>query len=237
MIFYKDVFSKTYFKPGSCSSFMKLLLLTYSILVFTICSGQKSISTKDTLVLNHLRLVRTMQGTRLQSLTTLSGDTILKDAGYYLNLTFIDINADGYKDIQVFVVSNTPNQCENYLFDREKNIFRLLQNCDSDIRLVKGTKYYYSYNSAGCADMNWESYLSKIEGFKLVPAGYIHGRGCNFDVKKNPQEILIYKITNPVTKTKLLLRKLPYSKHIPTFGDKWIFIANYWQKNWQTFKS
>ena len=221
---------------------MKLLLLTYFVLCFGISYAQRDETnflkqTKDTLVLNNQRLVRTLRDQKLQSLTTLSGDTILKDVGYYSEIKFIDINADGYTDIRAFVVSNTPNQCENYLFDKEKMVFRLLQNCDLDIRLVKGTKYYYSYNRAGCADLNWESYLSEIENFKLVPVGYIYGQGCDFDVKENPQEILIYKITNPATETKLLIRKLPYSKYIPTFGDKWNFIANYWQKNWQTFKS
>jgi hypothetical protein len=226
---------------------MKLLLLTYSILIFTVCSGQKSISTKvkktfseqtkDTLVLNHQRLIRALRDKRLQSLVMLSGDTILKDVGYYSEVEFIDINADGYKDIRAFVVSNTPNQCENYLFDKKKKTFLLLQNCDLDIRLIKGTHYYYSYNRAGCADMNWESYLSSIENFKLVPAGYIYGQGCDFDVKNNPQTIEIYKITNPAAETKILLKKLSYIKCIPTFGDKWNFIENYWRKNWQTFKS
>ncbi len=221
---------------------MKLLLLTYFVLLFAVCYAQKDKTnflkqTKDTLVLNNQRLVRTLRDQKLQSLTTLSGDTILKDVGYYSEIKFIDINADGYTDIRAFVVSNTPNQCENYLFDKEKKVFCLLQNCDLDIRLVKGTKYYYSYNRAGCADLNWESHLSKIENFKLVPVGYIYGQGCDFDVKKNPQQILIYKITNPATETKLLIRKLPYSKYIPTFGKKWNFIASYWQKNWQTYKS
>jgi hypothetical protein len=220
---------------------MKLLLLIYFVLFFGVSYAQRDKpnflkQTKDTLILNNQRLVRTLRDQKLQSLTTLSGDTILKDVGYYSEIKFIDINADGYTDIRAFVVSNTPNQCENYLFDKEKMVFRLLQNCDLDIRLVKGTKYYYSYNRAGCADLNWESYLSKIENFKLVPIGYIYGQGCDFDVKENPQQMLIYKITNPATETKLLIRKLPYSKYIPTFGEKWNFIGSYWQKNWQTFK-
>ncbi|MFL5742926.1 MAG: hypothetical protein ACJ75B_22090 [Flavisolibacter sp.] len=226
---------------------MRLLLLTSSILIFTVCSGQKSISpklkrsfsgqTKDTLVLNHQRLVRTLRDNKLQSLVMLSGDTILRDAGYYSEVEFIDINADGYKDIRAFVVSNTPNQCENYLFDKKKKTFRFLKNCDLDIRLIKGTNYYYSYNRIGCAGMNWESYLSRIENFKLVPAGCIYGQGCNFDVKNNPQTIEIYKIINPDEETKILLKKLPYMKHIPKPEDKRNFIEAYWRKNWQTFKS
>jgi hypothetical protein len=226
---------------------MKLLLLSYSILFLTVCNAQKSVGTKtksgfsretkDTLIINHQRLIRTMKDGRFQSLSTLSGDTILKDVGYYSNVEFIDINADGYKDIRAFVVSNTPNQCENYLFNKEKMAFQLLLNCDLNIRLIRGTNYYYSYNRAGCADLNWESYLSRIENFKLVPVGYIYGQGCDFEVKENPQEILIYKITNPFAETKILVRKLPYTKYIPTFGDKWNFIASYWQKNWRTFKS
>lgn len=221
---------------------MKLLLLTFFVLCFGISYAQRDETNflkqkKDTLILNNQSLVRTLRDQNLQSLTTLSGDTILKDVGYYADIKFIDINADGYTDIRAFVVSNTPNQCENYLFDKGKKIFRLLQNCDLDIRLVKGTKYYYSYNRAGCADLNWESYLSKIENFKLVPVGYIYGQACDFDFKENPQQIFIYKITNPASETKLLIRKLPYSKYIPTFGEKWDFIESYWQKNWAIFKS
>jgi hypothetical protein len=215
------------------------ILISISLLLFcTVCKSQRNktlTQTKDTLILNHQNFVRTSRDKKLQSLATLSGDTVLRNGEYYSNIRFVDINADGFKDIRAFVFSNTPNQCENYLYDKANRTFRQIEACDLDIQLIKGTKFYYSYNRAGCADLNWESYLSKIENFKLVSLGYIYGQGCDFQVKENPQEIRIYKITKPDKDEKALLKKLRYRPYIPKFGDKWGFIENYWKKNWQTF--
>lgn len=212
---------------------------------FAVCSGQNGVSINsisrdflqknDTFVINSQQLILTIENARFQSLTTLSGDSILKDMGYYSKVEFIDIDADGYKDIRAFVVSNTSNQCENYLFDKKQKAFRLLQNCDLDIQLIEGTKFYYSYNGAGCGNLNWESYMGRIGNCKFIPIAYINRQGCDFDIQRKPQEILIYKITDPVTATKILVSRLPYTKFIPQFGDKWKFIESYWQKNWVTF--
>jgi hypothetical protein len=218
--------------------FMRALISIFLLLPCTVCKSQSAKTlkqTKDTLILNHQKFVRTFKDKKLQSLTTLSGDAVLKNGDYYSNVEFVDINADGYKDIRAFVFSNTPNQCENYLYDKVNKTFRQIEACNLDIQLIKGTKFYYSYNRAGCADMNWESYLSKIENFKLVSLGYIYGQGCDFQIKENPQEIKIYKITNPDKEEKVLFKKLPYRQYIPKFEDKWDFIENYWKKNWQTF--
>jgi hypothetical protein len=218
--------------------FMRALISISLLLLCTICKSQSDKTlkqTKDTLILNHQIIVQTFKEKKLQSLTTLSGDTVLKNGDYYSNIVFVDINDDGFKDIRAFVISNTPNQCENYLYDKANKTFRQIEACDLDIQLIKGTKFFYSYDRAGCADMNWESYLSKIENFKLVSLGYIYGQGCDFQVKENPQEIKIYKITNPDKDQKVLFKKLPYRQYIPKFEDKWYFIKNYWKKNWQTF--
>jgi hypothetical protein len=83
--------------------------------------------------------------------------------------------------------------------------------------------------------MNWESYLSKIEDYKLINIGYINGQGCDEDVKENPQTIEIYKISGNREENKKLVEKLPYLKYIPEFGDKWDFINNYWKKNYRKF--
>ena len=217
---------------------MRALIFILLLLLSAVCKsqGDKTLKqTKDTLILNHQKFIRTLKDKKLQSLTTLSGDTVLKDGDYYSDVKFVDINADGYKDIRAFVFSNTPNQCENYLYDKRKRGFILLEDCDLDIQLLKGTKYYYSYNRAGCADMNWESYLSKIENYKLVSLGYINGQGCDFQVKENPQVIEIFKISNTDIDQKKLVKKLPYLKYIPKFEDKWDFIKNYWKMNWRTF--
>ncbi len=225
-------------KYKRCMRFMRALIFIPFLFFYTVCksqSGETQKLSKDTLLLNHQKFIRTFKDKKFQSLTTLRGDTVLKNGEYYSEVKFIDINADGYKDIRAFVFSNTPNECENYLYDKEKKSFRLIEDCELDIQIIKGTPYYYSYNRAGCADMNWESNLSKIENYKLVSLGYIYGKGCDFEVKENPQIIEIYKIQNTDKDQKVLIKKLPYLKYIPKFDDKWSFIKEYWTKNYRKF--
>lgn len=188
----------------------------------------------DTIILNKLKLVQTFKDKKFQTLITLSGDTIIKDAGYYFKLKFLDINGDGYKDIRAFVFGDTPNQCENYLYDKQSKKFKLVEDCDMDIQLIKGTQYYYSYNRSGCGDMNWESYLSKIKNYKLVSLGYMYGEGC-ITLSRDPRTITITKLQSPEKGKNRHIAKLSYSKHIPRLGDKWFFIRNYWTNNYRIF--
>ncbi len=190
----------------------------------------------DTLKINDQKFIQTLKGSNFNCLMSLQGDTIVRSEDYYFKAEFLDIDEDGYKDIRVFAFSNTPNQCDNYLFDKKLKTFKLIENCDLDIQKIKGTKFFYSYNRAGSADMNWESHLSKIENNKLVDCGYMYGQGCDFEIEKNPQIIEIYKVSNSDTDEKILIKKLPYQKHIKEFGDKWEFIENYWTRNCKTFE-
>ena len=190
----------------------------------------------DTIKINDQKFIQTLKDSNFNCLLSLQGDTIVKSEDYYFKAEFLDIDKDGYKDIRVFAFSNTPNQCDNYLFDKNLKTFKLIENCDLDIQKIKGTDFFYSYNRAGCADMNWESHLSKIENYKLLDYGYIYGQGCDFEIEKNPQVIEIYKVSNSDTDEKVLIKKLPYQKHIKEFGDKWEFIENYWTRNYKTFE-
>ncbi len=190
----------------------------------------------DTLKINGLKYIQTLKDTNFNCLLSIQGDTIVKSEDNYFKLELIDIDKDGNKDIRVFAFSNTPNQCDNYLFDKTTSSFKLIENCHLDIKKVRGTSFFYSYNRAGCAGLNWESSLSKIENYKLVNYGYIHGQGCDFEIEKNPQIIEIYKVSNSDTDERTLIKKLPYQKHIKEFGDKWDFIENYWTKNHKTFE-
>lgn len=190
----------------------------------------------DTLQINNRQYIQILKDNKFNCLLSLQGDTIVKSEDYYFEAKFLDIDEDGYKDIRVFAFSNTPNQCDNYLFDKELKTFILIDNCDLDIKKLKGTQFYYSYNRVGCADMNWESHLSKIEKYKLVNYGYINGQGCDFEVKENPQVIEIYKVIDPDKDEKKLIKSLPYSKHIPKNNDKWDFIEKYWKQNFKTFE-
>ncbi|UUV20668.1 hypothetical protein [Paenimyroides aestuarii] len=190
----------------------------------------------DTIKINDHIYIQTITNNHFNCLLSIQGDTIVKSEHYYFEAKFLDIDEDGYKDIRVFVFSNTPNQCDNYLFDKKLKKFKHIENCDLDIQKIKGTDFLYSYNRAGCADMNWESHLSKIENYKLVDYGYIYGQGCDFEIEKNPQVIEIYKVNNLDTDDKKLIKKLSYQKHIKEFGDKWDFIEKYWTKNYKTFE-
>lgn len=103
------------------------------------------------------------------------------------------------------------------------------------VRLKADSSYYYSYHRAGCADMNWASDLFKITNFKIVQVGHMYGKGCNFEVRQNPQVVEVYKVINNDEGKGKLVEKLPYLTNIPRFGDKWDFIKNYWNKNYQKF--
>jgi hypothetical protein len=192
----------------------------------------------DTLTINDQKFIQTLKDSNFSCLLSLNGDTIVKSEGYYFEAVFLDIDKDGYKDIRVFVFSNMPNQCYNYLFDRRLKTFKLIEHCYLDIQKIKGTDFFYSYNRVGCADMNWVSHLSKIENYKLINYGYMYGQGCDFEVEKYPQVIEIYKVihSDADNDERILVEKLPYQKHIKVFDDKWEFIENYWKRNNKTFE-
>jgi hypothetical protein len=190
----------------------------------------------DTLEINHQLYIRILKDGKFNGLLSIKGDTIAAIEDIYSNIEFPDINEDGFKDIRTYFFSNTPNQCDNYLFDIKTKTFRLIEDCWLDIQKVKGTDFYFSYERAGCADMNWESYLGKIENNKLIDYGYIYGQGCDFDIKENPQVIEIYKITGTEEDQKKLIKTLPYLKHISEFSDKWDFTETYWKQHYRKFE-
>ncbi|MDJ1500504.1 hypothetical protein [Xanthocytophaga agilis] len=185
---------------------------------------------KDTITINTEKLVLSTDVNEIfYGLTTLRGDTIIKFEEFYNDAIFPDINGDGYKDIEVEIISNNPD-FETYLFDPKQRRFRYLENCDLALQRIKGTHYYYSYNAAGCADYNWESHLSKIVNYQLIVMGHIEGDACEPDSTKN--KISIYKVRK---EKEMLYKSLPYQKYIPKFEAKWDFIDRYWRKNYQQF--
>lgn len=192
--------------------------------------------TADTVSLNSHYFIQTYQNGNFNCLLSIEGDTIIASQNYYSNIAYLDIDEDGCDDIRVFIFSNMPNDCITYLFDKKSESFKLLQNCHLDIKKIEKTSLFYSYNAAGCADMDWESHLSKINNFKLFPIGYIRGQGCDFDTINNPQTIEIYKILQP-NDIEMKIEELPYLENIPQFEDKWDFIENYWSKNYELFQN
>lgn len=168
----------------------------------------------------------------LLTVNSLLLDTL--DSGGLLNLEFIDFNNDNNKDILVSFIANNPTSYL-YLFDPTNNKFQFLENFMefSDASQLKAfPKFYFSYHRAGCADLNWVSALFKIENFKVIQLGYIHGKGC----EDQEQVIEIYKIRDNNEENQQLIEKLPYSKNIPKFEDKWTFMEKYWNKNFEKFK-
>lgn len=188
----------------------------------------------DTILLNN-KLYLIVHNNYYSYLSSFEGDTIIK-GDFNGQFEFLDINLDGYKDIRFRIdYSWIPNECSNYLYDKKTSTYKLLINCYLVLENIKGTDFYYSYERAGCEDSNWESYLSKIENYKLVNYGYMSGQGCELDTINFPQVIDIYKIADEYKDNKKLIQKLPYSKNIPEFGDKWEFIVKYWSENYRIF--
>jgi len=152
-------------------------------------------------------------------------------------IDFPDFNNDGYADILIDYLGNNSTYFL-YLFDPITKHFKSIDGYmkyPDAVQLKANSKYYYSYHRAGCADMNWVSDLFKIVNFKIIQVGHIYGKGCEFEVKENPQVIEIYKVTNNNEKKGKLIKKLPYLKYIGDSGDKWDFIKSYWNKNFQKF--
>lgn len=181
---------------------------------------------RDTLLQNGVSQVEVRKAGQPQSVHTLSGDTIVKQADYYHSITHPDINEDGYNDIRITVFSNTPNQCENYFFDKTSGRYHWIENGDLDMEKVKGTDLYFSYNRAGCADMNWESHLTRIENWIEVPVGRIHTKGCG----EKDDGIYIYRVKDDKEQ---LVEKLGIDSNIQQ--NKWAFIKSYWEGHYRKF--
>jgi len=159
-------------------------------------------------------------------ITTIDGDTIVPFSDNYSRIGFTDIDGDRYSDIQVFINNDEYNQCETYLYDKVNKVFRLLENCKLPLQKIPKTDFYYTYMPTGCANNNWESYLYKLEDFKLVPHGRIDGRGCG-----EKRMIYIYRITG---EKEIIKKKFRYEKAIAKIGgsSRSDFYRNYWRANY-----
>lgn len=158
------------------------------------------------------------------------GDTVLQPKGdYYMSVAYPDFNQDGNKDILLEVNDNTPGRYELFLYSPKTRKFIEVKDFYyfATPEPIKGTRYYYSYNRAGCADNTWESFLFYIDNYKPVKVGYINGEGCGIK-----DGIYIYKQTGD---TKAIIETLPL-KTIEKYKDyKWGFLKSYWIKNYRKF--
>lgn len=146
------------------------------------------------------------------------------------NLYLADFDQDGYKDIIISLLSNNPFQYI-YLFDSSAATFNKIINSDEFpyAKPVKGQKnLYYSYQRAGCADLNWISDLFTIKGNQAILLGRISGQGCDNDKK----QIIISK---PKDTDMQDIQTLPLKLIEKHAGYKWGFIEEYWEKNFNKF--
>jgi hypothetical protein len=175
-------------------------------------------------------LTRGMNTNRIYCITTIEGDTIVPYADNYHRIDFYDMNADGHNDIQVYHTNDEFEQCDNYLFDRENKVFRLLENCKVELRKIDGTGFFYTYKPLGCSNNVWESYLYKLKDYQLIPCGRIDGRGCG-----EKRMIFIYRITD---KKEIMKKKFRYEKAIVKMegSNRNDFYRKYWQANYLNFK-
>ncbi len=222
---------------------MRKLKITLLFFLLTFWGYGQEVSFDTILVNNKLTFkikIKTVKKISLLT-STFEGKTSVIDTIEIDGLAYIkysDFDKDGNKDILIDYYGNNSSYFL-YLFDQKTNKFRKIKNYISfpdAFPLKSNPKYYYSYHKAGCADMNWESDLFKIKNFKIVHLGNIEAKGCNFDIKENPQVIEIYKIPNNDERDKIKIAKHPYKKYIKKFEEKWDFIDEYWNTNYAKFK-
>ena len=190
-----------------------------------------SLIQKVILILNGQKLIETLGDSAFRCLTMLSGDTIVPYDDSYAFIEFPDINHDGYKDIRVYRMTNVPNICDNYFFDKTTKTYNLIKGCDLDIISVPGTDLFFTWGVSGCAGMDWESYLCKIENWAEVDIGYIEAKDCGDEddgvriciVNSDDKKKLIKKVT---------LKDFGY-KNIDDYDD---FLRKYWAKHYKEFE-
>jgi hypothetical protein len=163
-------------------------------------------------------------------LLTEKGDTVLSlPQKSYFAFKFKDFNRDGYSDIYLDWGGNSVEKYSLYVFVPTTKKFREISHF-SDFPAaiqIKGTKYYYSYSKAGCADNTWISNLFYIQNTTAISVGYINGDGCGIK-----DGIYIYKVK---AGKKNLIRTMPLNTIEKYKQKKWGFIKDYWTKNFQKF--
>ena len=184
-------------------------------------------SNADTLTINGQRFIETRKNNNFYCLTSLKGDTIIDAEDFYFKCEILDFNDDGYKDLRVFIYSNTANQCDNYLYDKDTKTFKQLQFCDLDFKKIPNKNYYFTYFKKGCAGQDFGSYLSKLEGNNFINLAYIEENGCDFDTINNPQNFKIYQVLETQKETLKLVKTYKY--------NDFEGIEEYWKLNCEKF--
>ena len=226
---------------------MKSILATFFLIIFFSCD-QKSqkkktinVSNKidstfdknnsinykfDTIILNDQKMILAYDKEQLCYITDIKGDTILQKDNCYLGSEFIDINNDNFKDIKVSILSGPPNLVSIILFNSKINKFIKLENAYYNLTQISNTNSYYSVERYGICDMCWESYISKIDNYKLINIGHIIGH--NNDTINLDRTFKIYKTEN---NNEVFYKKIKYNQK----ENPWNFFEKYITQNYNIF--
>jgi len=173
-----------------------------------------------------LLLLRITSGTTVKIFDTISSVALF-------TIEFPDFNSDGNVDILTDYYGNN-STFTLYLFDTTKETYRKIEDYVKfpySQQLKSNPKYYYSFEAAGCAGMDWESDLFKIENFVITQVGHIYANVCD-----DSQVVEIYKIRDNDESKEKLIKKIPYSTFKSKYGEGWDVIWKYWSKNYTRFE-
>lgn len=212
-------------------------LFTTTLLIFILPSQGQEVLWDTTFVVNETEFTilacRTDTGNFAQ-LVKSKTDTITID-GVSGNIDVLKFDRDEFPDITFSYIGNNYT-ADLFIYDINSNTYQRVSGfteVSSSKRLNSNPNYYYSYHRAGCADLNWMSHLFYIDNFQVYQVGEIYVKGCN--VKESERAIEISKI---VTLDKIfIIETLPIDTLIQFDEYKWGFIRDYWNKNYQKFKT
>jgi hypothetical protein len=159
-----------------------------------------------------------------------NGQVIYSHEDNPFDFKFTDFNGDGYFDILMNYVSNSPGTQELILFNIKTNEFDAVEffNSYPSSKRIKESNLYYSYHGSGCADNDWGSELYRLTGTSITLIGKIKGLGC---LENDTNGIYIYKVNG--TDEKLL----NYTKREQGYWKgKYEFIDKYWTENTNKFE-
>lgn len=160
-----------------------------------------------------------------------SKDTVYKHDSFSSNgFEVIDLDENGMSDIRLNQISNVGGLGELIFFDPKNKVFKPIKDFIkfAEPTKIKKTKYWYSYQRSGCADMNWTSYLFYIKDYQAIPIGKIRSASC---AGESENGIFVYKT---IGDQGVLVKK--YSREAGYYSDKWDFIDAYWNHNYQQFE-
>jgi hypothetical protein len=158
-------------------------------------------------------------------------DTVYIHRNYATNgFELEDFDNDGILDIRLYQLSNIGGISELIMFNKTSKSFQEILNFTdfADPKKIDNSVFWYSYQRAGCADVNWESKLFKIVDFRAIEVGEINGIFCEHEPNKG---IFIYR-TLGKQKTQIHSE----NKWPEKFRDRWVYIEDYWTKNYKKFE-